>query len=198
MGVLAGWLQIYRGTKYSRFPRFLDSWLRMRKQLGLLMMFAASIHACLSVAYMSPRYQDIVYGQDGLEGRVLPYGWSLWIRLGLSFGNQLTTFCHRYTQLEGVCLCSEWVGMDSDAGSLRPRHVLRVAVHQLAKLPHSFLLPVCPLRARPDHPAEVAARLASYFYASGQDQSGLCTRHSNSLREPNCVKKKRRGEKKMQ
>ena len=30
---------------------------------GLLMMFAASIHACLSVAYMSPRYQDIVYGQ---------------------------------------------------------------------------------------------------------------------------------------
>merc|ERR1719341_1191831 len=26
-------------------------------------MFAASIHACLSVAYMSPRYQDIVYGQ---------------------------------------------------------------------------------------------------------------------------------------
>merc|ERR1712109_229143 len=63
MGVLAGWLQIYRGTKYSRFPRFLDSWLRMRKQLGLLMMFAASIHACLSVAYMSPRYQDIVYGQ---------------------------------------------------------------------------------------------------------------------------------------
>ena len=27
------------------------------------MMFAASIHACLSVAYMSPRYQDIVYGQ---------------------------------------------------------------------------------------------------------------------------------------
>jgi len=62
-GVLAGWLQIYRGTKYSRFPRFLDSWLRMRKQLGLLMMFAASIHACLSVAYMSPRYQEIVYGQ---------------------------------------------------------------------------------------------------------------------------------------
>lgn len=62
-GVLAAWLQMYRGTKYSRFPGWLDRWLKMRKQLGLLMLLAASIHACLSVAYMSPRYQDIVYGQ---------------------------------------------------------------------------------------------------------------------------------------
>ena len=30
---------------------------------GLLMLFAASIHAFLSMAYMSPRYQDIVFGQ---------------------------------------------------------------------------------------------------------------------------------------
>lgn len=62
-GVLAGWLQIYRGTKYSRFPAWLDNWLKMRKQLGLLMLFAASIHACLSVAYMSPTYHGLVYGE---------------------------------------------------------------------------------------------------------------------------------------
>jgi len=62
-GVIAGWLQIYRGTKYSRFPNWLDQWLKMRKQLGLLMLFAAAMHACLSVAIMSPSYQDIVYGQ---------------------------------------------------------------------------------------------------------------------------------------
>ena len=43
-GVLAGWLQIFRGTKYSRFPTWLDNWLKMRKQLGILMLFAASIH----------------------------------------------------------------------------------------------------------------------------------------------------------
>jgi len=61
-GVLAGWIQIFRGTKYSRFPVWLDNWLKMRKQLGLLMLFAASIHACLSVAYMSPRYNDLIYG----------------------------------------------------------------------------------------------------------------------------------------
>jgi len=61
-GVLAGWLQIIRGTKYSRFPAWLDNWLKMRKQLGLLMFFAASIHACLSVAYLSPQYHGLVYG----------------------------------------------------------------------------------------------------------------------------------------
>jgi hypothetical protein len=79
-GVIAGWLQIYRGTKYSQFPTWLDNWLKMRKQLGLLMLFAASIHvshpfnksliypsmlwqACLSVAYMSPTYNEVVYGR---------------------------------------------------------------------------------------------------------------------------------------
>ena len=43
-GVLAAWIQLFRGTKYSRFPNWLDNWLKMRKQLGLLMLFAASIH----------------------------------------------------------------------------------------------------------------------------------------------------------
>jgi len=62
-GVLAGWLQIYRGTKYSRFPNWLDKWLRMRKQMGLLMLFAASVHACLSLATLSPVNNQLVYGQ---------------------------------------------------------------------------------------------------------------------------------------
>jgi len=61
-GVIAGWIQIVRGTKYSRFPNWLDKWLKMRKQLGLLMLFSASIHACLSLAYMSPAYQDTLWG----------------------------------------------------------------------------------------------------------------------------------------
>ena len=43
-GCLAGWLQIIRGTKYSRFPNWLDQWLKIRKQLGLLMLFSASVH----------------------------------------------------------------------------------------------------------------------------------------------------------
>jgi len=63
-GVLAGWIQIFRGTKYSRFPNWLDNWLKMRKQLGLLMLFAASIHACLSLGYMGADYHGLAFKKD--------------------------------------------------------------------------------------------------------------------------------------
>ena len=43
-GCIAAYIQIWRGTKYSRFPNFLDKWLKMRKQLGLLMLFSACMH----------------------------------------------------------------------------------------------------------------------------------------------------------
>ena len=47
-GILAGFIQIYKGSKYTRFPRWLDAWLKCRKQLGLICLFMASIHACAS------------------------------------------------------------------------------------------------------------------------------------------------------
>ena len=43
-GVIAAYIQLIRGTKYSRFPAWLDRWLKMRKQLGLLMLFSACLH----------------------------------------------------------------------------------------------------------------------------------------------------------
>ena len=43
-GVIAAYIQLFRGTKYSRFPNWLDKWLKMRKQLGLLMLFSACLH----------------------------------------------------------------------------------------------------------------------------------------------------------
>ena len=46
-GCIAGYIQLYRGTKYSRFPKILDRWLKMRKYLGLLMPFSACIHVRL-------------------------------------------------------------------------------------------------------------------------------------------------------
>ena len=45
-GVLAAYLQLIRGTKYSDFPKWLASWMSMRKQFGLQMLFSASIHGC--------------------------------------------------------------------------------------------------------------------------------------------------------
>ena len=47
-GILAGFIQIYKGSKYTRFPEWLDAWLKCRKQLGLICLLLASIHACAS------------------------------------------------------------------------------------------------------------------------------------------------------
>jgi len=48
-GVIAAYIQLFRGTKYERFPLWLDNWMKMRKQFGLLMLLSASIHACYYV-----------------------------------------------------------------------------------------------------------------------------------------------------
>ncbi|XP_059963074.1 metalloreductase STEAP3 isoform X2 [Mesoplodon densirostris] len=47
-GVVAAALQLRRGTKYRRFPDWLDHWLQHRKQIGLLSFFCAALHALYS------------------------------------------------------------------------------------------------------------------------------------------------------
>ncbi|XP_069180323.1 metalloreductase STEAP4-like isoform X2 [Procambarus clarkii] len=49
-GVIAAYVQLARGTKYSQFPRWLDRWLKARKHLGLLMLFNAVIHVLAMLA----------------------------------------------------------------------------------------------------------------------------------------------------
>ncbi|XP_047418886.1 metalloreductase STEAP4 isoform X1 [Sciurus carolinensis] len=44
-GVIAAILQLYRGTKYQRFPDWLDHWMLCRKQLGLVALGFAFLHA---------------------------------------------------------------------------------------------------------------------------------------------------------
>ncbi|XP_040447867.1 metalloreductase STEAP4 isoform X1 [Falco naumanni] len=43
-GVFAAIIQLYRGTKYHRFPDWLDKWMLCRKQLGLVALAFASLH----------------------------------------------------------------------------------------------------------------------------------------------------------
>ncbi|KAM8967142.1 STEAP1 protein [Pelodytes ibericus] len=50
-GILAAVLQLYRGTKYQRFPQWLDTWLLRRKQFGLLSFFYGAMHALYSLSY---------------------------------------------------------------------------------------------------------------------------------------------------
>ncbi|CAJ1062145.1 metalloreductase STEAP4-like [Xyrichtys novacula] len=44
-GVIAAFLQLYRGTKYRRFPDWLDRWMLCRKQMGLVALGLAFLHA---------------------------------------------------------------------------------------------------------------------------------------------------------
>lgn len=48
-GLVAAVLQLARGTKYKRFPGWLDRWLCRRKQLGLLSFLCAGLHAVYSM-----------------------------------------------------------------------------------------------------------------------------------------------------
>ncbi|CAM4520085.1 metalloreductase STEAP4 isoform X2 [Lepidochelys kempii] len=43
-GIIAAILQLHRGTKYSRFPEWLDKWMLCRKQLGLVALVFAFLH----------------------------------------------------------------------------------------------------------------------------------------------------------
>ena len=73
-GVVAAYLQLARGTKYSLFPGWLDSWLKMRKYLGLLMLASASVHGCLYCLRWVDRtpakreWNEIVYMNAGVLG----------------------------------------------------------------------------------------------------------------------------------
>lgn len=48
-GLFAAFLQLWSGTKYKRFPDWLDQWLTRRKQLGLCSFLCAALHAIYSL-----------------------------------------------------------------------------------------------------------------------------------------------------
>ncbi|AWO95599.1 putative metalloreductase STEAP3 [Scophthalmus maximus] len=49
-GLSASYLQLWRGTKYSLFPNWLDRWLTRRKQFGLCSFLCAVLHAVYSLS----------------------------------------------------------------------------------------------------------------------------------------------------
>lgn len=55
-GCLASFYQLYYGTKYKRFPRYIDLWLKSRKYIGLWAFFIASLHLIISLVILNPAY----------------------------------------------------------------------------------------------------------------------------------------------
>ncbi|XP_053170555.1 metalloreductase STEAP3-like isoform X2 [Scomber japonicus] len=61
-GLCAAFLQLWWGTKYNRFPAWLDRWLTRRKQFGLCSFLCAALHAIYSLCLpmrKSARYKLI-------------------------------------------------------------------------------------------------------------------------------------------
>ncbi|KAM3615080.1 uncharacterized protein V6R79_023067 [Siganus canaliculatus] len=60
-GGIAAFLQLYRGTKYSRFPNWLDRWMLCRKEIGLAALALAFLHAIYSIIKpMRPATQNSI------------------------------------------------------------------------------------------------------------------------------------------
>ena len=55
-GCFATFIQIRNGTKYIRFSKWLDQWLKMRKQLGIYGLMFALMHIIMSVTVIQPAY----------------------------------------------------------------------------------------------------------------------------------------------
>uniref|UniRef100_A0A8C5T7Y7 Ferric oxidoreductase domain-containing protein n=1 Tax=Malurus cyaneus samueli TaxID=2593467 RepID=A0A8C5T7Y7_9PASS len=52
---------LYYGTKYRRFPPWLDNWLQCRKQLGLLSFFFATVHVVYSLCLPMRRSERYLF-----------------------------------------------------------------------------------------------------------------------------------------
>ncbi|XP_073437990.1 STEAP1 protein [Dendrobates tinctorius] len=69
-GVLATILQLHRGTKYQRFPQWLNTWMLRRKQFGLLGFFSGTMHAVYSLSYpmrRSYRYKLLNWAYEQVQ-----------------------------------------------------------------------------------------------------------------------------------
>ncbi|XP_046864239.1 metalloreductase STEAP4-like [Xenia sp. Carnegie-2017] len=66
-GCIAAIFQLVYGTKYRRFPKWLDIWMKSRKQLGLLALLLAAMHGCMSTLYWGPKYSPLVYQDKSIH-----------------------------------------------------------------------------------------------------------------------------------
>ena len=52
-GEFAAFFQLYHGNKHTRFPNWLDKWMKSRKQLGLWAFFFATFHMIISICVLT-------------------------------------------------------------------------------------------------------------------------------------------------
>ncbi|XP_076049953.1 metalloreductase STEAP4-like [Oratosquilla oratoria] len=90
-GVIAAYTQLAWGTKYRRFPSWLDAWLRMRKQLGLLMFALGAMHTILGTAVWSAHYDKFMWEAPTLVRAEVQYNDTVFVRKEVPiFDSQMT------------------------------------------------------------------------------------------------------------
>ncbi|XP_028447143.1 metalloreductase STEAP3 [Perca flavescens] len=92
-GLVASVFQLARGTKYKRFPGWLDCWLCSRKQLGLLSFLCAGLHAvysmCLTLrsaagyTLLNTAYQQVKTGVENSWVEQLVWRSDLYLSCGI-------------------------------------------------------------------------------------------------------------------
>ncbi|XP_023341911.1 metalloreductase STEAP4 [Eurytemora carolleeae] len=82
-GVLAAYIQLMRGSKYAAFPRWLNSWMLMRKYLGLLMLLSASVHACMYCLTLKPDLGELPWNKKAYYTTGV-LGFAMAVILGIS------------------------------------------------------------------------------------------------------------------
>jgi len=94
--VAASAVQLWNGTKYKLFPKFLDAFLKQRKQYGLWAFLFATTHAILSIFILNPAYLKFWYtsnlmltfnGEMNIISGVLAY--TLFVLVALSSINSI-------------------------------------------------------------------------------------------------------------
>ncbi|XP_010888509.1 metalloreductase STEAP3 [Esox lucius] len=92
-GLIAAFLQLSWGTKYRRFPGWLDCWLRLRKQLGLCAFFCAAMHAVYSLCLpmrrsaryklLNEAFKQVKAGQEDVWVEEEVWRMELYLSLGI-------------------------------------------------------------------------------------------------------------------
>lgn len=89
-GIIAAILQLYRGSKYHRFPNWLDHWMLCRKQLGLVSLGFGSLHV-LFIFSTPLRYISLWYFKNITITQVIIYSFIIYS------WNQIEKFTSSYS-----------------------------------------------------------------------------------------------------
>ena len=165
-GCIAGYIQLIRGTKYRAFPNWLDKWMKIRKQLGLIALMLTWIHATLSFILLAGDYIRRMLNPmpiPGAGGLVLyrEFKWTVEVSFMFAVVALITMTVMGITSLPSVSArmtWREWDFVQSKIGyatlAFATAHLVfyvhfvfeeKISEHHWKMVPPNFIMPLLPL-----------------------------------------------------